>query len=179
MRELQARVRSELHIDQDLLLAGNDHFPNELYFVPEVAKQLGDRQQWVPRVVQLVRAMPDIAAAASFEELAALPDKRFDDPREESLLYRLKFSAAPGRAGEILFAFKPMIEVGGPPGHDPAQHGTAYDYDRRVPIIFWGPWRAERRADPASTVDIAPTLAQELGIEPEERLDGIPLRLSR
>jgi arylsulfatase A-like enzyme len=122
--------------------------------------------------------MPDIAAVASFDELAALPDKRFEDPREESLLYRLKYSAAPGRAGEILFAFQPMIELGAPPGHDPAQHGTAYDYDRRVPIIFWGPWRGERRLEPASTVDIAPTLAKELGIQPEERLDGVALKLS-
>ena len=72
-----------------------------------------------------------------------------------------------------------MIELGGLPGHDPAQHGTAYDYDRRVPIIFWGMWRAERRTDPVSTVDIAPTLARELGIEPEEKLDGVPLHLSR
>jgi arylsulfatase A-like enzyme len=71
-----------------------------------------------------------------------------------------------------------MIELGAPPDHDPAQHGTAYDYDRRVPIIFWGPWLAERRHEPATTVDIAPTLAQELGLTPEEQLDGLPIKLS-
>ena len=179
MKELQSRVRKELHLDTDLLLAGNDHFPNELYFDPGVARQLGDRKEWLAKAVNIVRSMPDIAAAASFDELAALPDKRFEDPRAESLLYRLKYSAAPERAGEILFAYQPMIELGAPPDHDPAQHGTAYDYDRRVPIIFWGLWQAERRLDPASTVDIAPTLAKELGIAPEERLDGVPLRLSR
>ena len=178
MMELQSRVRKELHLDKDLLIAGNDHFPNELYFAPEPARQLGDRKEWLAKVVNIVRSMPDIAAVASFDEIAALPDKRFEDPREESLLYRLKYSATPERAGEILFAFQPMIELGVPPDHDPAQHGTAYDYDRRVPIIFWGPWRAERRLEPASTVDIAPTLAKELGLEPEERLDGVTLRLS-
>jgi predicted AlkP superfamily pyrophosphatase or phosphodiesterase len=179
MVDLQSHVRKELHIDKDLLIAGNDHFPNELYFARETARQLGDRKEWIPKVVNIVRSMPDIAAVASFDELAALPDKRFEDPREESLLYRLKYSAAPDRAGEILFAFQPMIELGAPPDHDPAQHGTAYDYDRRVPIIFWGPWRGERRPEPASTVDIAPTLAKELGIEPAERLDGIALHLTR
>ena len=177
MKELQSRVRNELHIDKDLLIAGNDHFPNELYFVPEEAHELGDKKEWIGKVVKVVRSMPDIATAASFDELAALPNKRFEDPREESLLYRLKYSAAPERAGEILFAFQPMIELGGPPDHDPAQHGTAYDYDRRVPIIFWGPWRAERRWEPATTVDIAPTLAKELGITPEEALDGLPFQL--
>jgi predicted AlkP superfamily pyrophosphatase or phosphodiesterase len=178
MKDLQSRVRKELRLDKDLLIAGNDHFPNELYFEADVARQLGDRKEWIGKVVNIVRSMPDIAAVASFDELAALPDKRFEDPRAESLLYRLKFSAAPDRAGEILFAYQPMIELGAPPDHDPAQHGTAYDYDRRVPIIFWGPWQAERRRDPASTVDIAPTLAKELGIEPEEHLDGVPLKLS-
>jgi predicted AlkP superfamily pyrophosphatase or phosphodiesterase len=106
-----------------------------------------------------------------------LPDKRFADPRESDLLYRLKFSAYPGRSGDILFAFNPLVELGGPPKYDPAQHGTPNDYDRRVPIIFWGPWTADRRQDPASTVDIAPTLAREFGIRPEEKLDGIPLQL--
>jgi hypothetical protein len=33
---------------------------------------------------------------------------------DESLLYRLKYSAAPDRAGEILFAYQPMIELGAP-----------------------------------------------------------------
>lgn len=70
-----------------------------------------------------------------------------------------------------------MILLGGPPNHDPAQHGTPYDYDRRVPILFWGRWYAEERFDPVSTVDIAPTLAEELSLKPEERLDGVPLHL--
>jgi predicted AlkP superfamily pyrophosphatase or phosphodiesterase len=178
MKDLQSRTRAELHLDKDLLIAGNDHFPNEIYFVPDVAQQLGDKKAWVERVVKVVRSMPDIAVASSFDDIQALPNKRFDDPRQESLLYRLKYSAAPNRAGEILFAFQPMIELGAPPDHDPAQHGTAYDYDRRVPIIFWGPWLAERRHEPATTVDIAPTLAQELGLTPEEQLDGLPIKLS-
>lgn len=179
IRELQARVRNQFHLDKDLLLVGDTHDPDQLYFDPVVARPLGDHQQLVARVLNIVRAMPDIAVAASYDEIAALPAKKFKDPSEENLLYRLKFSAAPERAGEILLAFKPMILRGGPPDEDPAQHGSAYDYDRRVPIIFWGPWRSERRADPASTVDIAPTLANELGIKPEEPLDGVPLRLSR
>lgn len=107
LKELQSRVRKELHLNSDLILAGNDHYPNEVYFEPKLAQQLGDRKNWVPKVVNIIRSMPDVAAAASFEELAALPDKRFQDPRDESLLYRLKYSAAPDRAGEILFCIRP------------------------------------------------------------------------
>jgi predicted AlkP superfamily pyrophosphatase or phosphodiesterase len=177
IKELQSRVRKELHLDKDLLLIGDEHDPDQLYLDRGVAAPLGGRKELVARVIQIVRSMPEVAVVASYEEIAALPDKRFEDPREESLLYRLRYSAAPERAGEILLAFQAMVERGGPPGYDPAQHGSAYDYDRRVPIIFWGPWKNEQRMDPASTVDIAPTLAKEIGIQPEERLDGIALKL--
>jgi predicted AlkP superfamily pyrophosphatase or phosphodiesterase len=178
IKDLQSKVRNQLHLDKDLLLVGDDHDPDQLYLNPVMARQLGDRKELIAKVISIVRSMPDIAVAASYDEIAALPEKRFEDPREESLLYRLKFSAAPEKAGDILLAFQAMVERGGPPNEDPAQHGSAYDYDRRVPIIFWGPWLGEHRMDPASTVDIAPTLAKELGIEPEERLDGVPLKLS-
>jgi predicted AlkP superfamily pyrophosphatase or phosphodiesterase len=178
IKDLQSKVRNQLHLDKDVLLVGDDHDPDQLYLNPVVARQLGGRKELIAKVISIVRSMPDIAVVASYDEIAALPAKRFEDPREESLLYRLKFSAAPERAGDILLAFQAMVERGGPPLEDPAQHGSAYDYDRRVPIIFWGPWLGEHRMDPASTVDIAPTLAKELGIEPEERLDGVPLKLS-
>jgi predicted AlkP superfamily pyrophosphatase or phosphodiesterase len=174
MKELQSRVRNELHIDKDLLTGSS----RGLYLDPKVSQPLGDRKKLVAIVVNIVRSMPEIAAVASLEELEALPDKRFDDPREESLLYRFKYSVSPDRSGDILVAFQPLVEIGGPPRYDPAQHGTAHDYDRRVPIIFWGPWKGEQRMDPASTVDIAPTLANEFKIKPEEQLDGVPLRLT-
>jgi len=178
VKELQSRVRSRLRLDQDLLLVGDDHDPDQLYLDPNMARQFDNQKDLIAKVVEIVRSMPDIAVAASYDEIAALPSKRFEDPREESLLYRLKYSAAPERSGEILLAFQPMVERGGPPREDPAQHGSAYDYDRRVPIIFWGIWHGEIRTDPASTVDIAPTLAKELGIKPEEPLDGVPLKLT-
>ena len=174
MKELQARVRARFNLDKDLLAGGM----KGVYLKKDIAEPLGDRQKVLAQVVEIIRGMQEIAAVATYEDLAALPDKRFADPRESDLLYRLKFSAYPGRSGDILFAFNPLVELGAPPKYDPAQHGTPHDYDRRVPIIFWGPWKAERRQDPASTVDIAPTLAREFGIRPEEKLDGIPLQLA-
>ena len=179
MAELQSRVRKELHLSEDLLWPGNDHYPNQIYFNPQVSQRLGEQKEWVPKVVDAIRSMPEVAEVATLEELEALPKKKFADPRDESLRYRLKYSAVPGRSGSILFAFKPMLALNDPPAGDPAQHGSPYDYDRRVPLIFWGSWKAERRQDPVSTVDLAPTLANELAIKPAEPLDGIVLRLSR
>lgn len=58
-----------------------------------------------------------------------------------------------------------------------ATHGTPHDSDAKVPIVFYGagikPARNSRRA---LVVDIAPTLAQILGVRPLERLDGHVLR---
>ncbi|MFQ5699208.1 MAG: alkaline phosphatase family protein [Myxococcota bacterium] len=52
-------------------------------------------------------------------------------------------------------------------------HGSPYDYDRDVPLVFWGAG-VEPGIDPrpAATVDIGPTLAHRLGIDPGVELDG-------
>lgn len=58
-----------------------------------------------------------------------------------------------------------------------ATHGSPYDYDTHVPLIFWGPWfKPGKYAEFVRTVDLAPTLAEIVGITPGERIDGIVLR---
>ena len=57
-----------------------------------------------------------------------------------------------------------------------ATHGSPYDNDSNVPVIFYGPGFAPGRyADFVRTVDIGATLAQRLGVKPLERLDGVVL----
>jgi predicted AlkP superfamily pyrophosphatase or phosphodiesterase len=54
-----------------------------------------------------------------------------------------------------------------------AQHGTPHDQDTHVPILFYGPaFKPGRYPQFARTVDLAPTLAQVLGVTPTEPLDG-------
>lgn len=56
-------------------------------------------------------------------------------------------------------------------------HGSPYDFDSNVPVIFYGAGiKPGRYADFVRTVDIAPTLAELLGVKPLEKLDGVPLR---
>ena len=58
-----------------------------------------------------------------------------------------------------------------------ADHGQMNAADLNVPIVFMGPGIVPRRVDrPVRTVDIAPTLAAYLGLEPTEPLDGVVLR---
>jgi hypothetical protein len=57
-----------------------------------------------------------------------------------------------------------------------ATHGSPYDQDAHVPIIFYGPWaQPGRYTDFARTVDIAPTLAAMIGVTAAEKLDGVVL----
>jgi len=57
-----------------------------------------------------------------------------------------------------------------------ATHGSPYDNDSHVPIIFYGPGFAQGRySDFVRTVDIGVTLAQRLGVKPLERVDGVVL----
>ena len=60
-----------------------------------------------------------------------------------------------------------------PAGAPIAEHGTPYDDDAHVPVLFYGPGiRAGRYSEHALVADMAPTLAQLLGVSPTERLDG-------
>ncbi|MEV8970714.1 hypothetical protein AB0136_26535, partial [Klebsiella pneumoniae] len=71
-----------------------------------------------------------------------------------------------GRSGELIVFLKPRIT----PIPDPtkgyvATHGSPYDYDRRVPILFWrkGMTGFEQPTG-VETVDILPTLAHQIGL---------------
>jgi arylsulfatase A-like enzyme len=60
-----------------------------------------------------------------------------------------------------------------PKGATIAEHGSPYDDDAHVPVIFYGPAiRAGRFAERALVADLAPTLARIIGVTPIERLDG-------
>jgi Type I phosphodiesterase / nucleotide pyrophosphatase len=54
-----------------------------------------------------------------------------------------------------------------------ATHGTPYDLDAQIPVLFMGPGiKAGRFAAPIRSVDVAPTLAYLLHVEPIEPIDG-------
>jgi len=81
------------------------------------------------------------------------------------------FESALGKAGVMVRLKKGhMIDLG------PVSHGTAYIYDRHVPIYFLGAGVKQGSSlKPASTKDVAPTLAYLAGIKFPKNLDGKPL----
>ena len=58
-----------------------------------------------------------------------------------------------------------------------ATHGSPYDYDTHVPLIFYGAWfKPGKYTEFVRTVDLAPTLAEIAGVKPGEQIDGVVLR---
>jgi predicted AlkP superfamily pyrophosphatase or phosphodiesterase len=58
----------------------------------------------------------------------------------------------------------------------PATHGSPYDQDAYVPIIFYGPWaKPGRYSNFARSVDMGVTLAAITGVRPLEKVDGVVL----
>ncbi len=74
---------------------------------------------------------------------------------------------------EMLITLTPMSTWGG----NVASHGSPYDYDSHVPLIFAGfGVQAGTYRDFVRTVDVAPTLAALIGVKPAEPIDGVALR---
>jgi predicted AlkP superfamily pyrophosphatase or phosphodiesterase len=112
------------------------------------------------------RANPQVAAAFSRAEIEAAPAAT--GPAETwSLIERAKASFHPLRSGDIVVALKPRITpIADPTKGYVATHGSFWDYDRRVPILFWRKGMTGFEQPLAvETVDIAPTLAATIGFK--------------
>lgn len=133
-----------------------------------------DRRTVEAGALAIARAHPQVYGAWSKAEIAAeaLPT---GDPRRWTVKQRLRASFDPARSGDILVVLKPLISpVATPTSGYVSSHGSPWDYDRRVPIIFWrrGAAPAER-TEPVETVDILPTLAPMIGLKlAAPRIDG-------
>ncbi len=95
-------------------------------------------------------------------------------PETWTLAERARASYDPQRSGDLVIALKPRVT----PISDPtvgyvATHGSFWDYDRRVPILFWrkGMTGFEQPLS-VETVDIAPTLAALIHVPVMGTIDG-------
>ena len=81
------------------------------------------------------------------------------------------------RSGDVQFALAPHWMFGSGTG---VTHGSPHPYDTHVPILFWGPgWMTPgQRSGRVEVADIAPTLAQVLGVAAPPASEGrvLPLR---
>jgi predicted AlkP superfamily pyrophosphatase or phosphodiesterase len=116
--------------------------------------------------VRAYRAHPQIAAVFTREEIAATPSPT-GPPDAWSLLQRARASFDAERSGDFYVMLRPRITPIAAPGGSGsvATHGSPWDYDRRVPILFWRRGMAGFEQPLAvETVDIMPTLAALIGL---------------
>jgi predicted AlkP superfamily pyrophosphatase or phosphodiesterase len=117
-------------------------------------------------------AMPQVAAAFPRAQIAAQPMPT-TPPETWTLLERARASFDADRSGDILVLLKPRVTTIETPSTGYVEtHGSPWDYDRRVPILFWRKGMAGfEQPLSVETVDIAPTLAATIGL-PVKGLDG-------
>ncbi|MBW0145256.1 alkaline phosphatase family protein [Sphingomicrobium clamense] len=125
-------------------------------------------------VMDLYRAHPQVAHVYTVEQIMAQPIPG-GDPARWSMLQRVRASTHPDRSGDFYVMLKDQVmPIVNPGGTYTATHGSAHDYDRRVPILFWRKGMTSiARPDSAMTVDIMPTLAAMIGLDVDANaIDG-------
>lgn len=110
-----------------------------------------------------VESVEGIAKVLTKEEiLAASPD--------DTLLMRMKHFTHPELSPDLWTLQEKYWVYRNPFG---TSHGTPYDYDAHVPLVISHPgFKTKTIRDHVPTVDIAPTIADILGVVPDKRVDG-------
>lgn len=178
MGRLNAAVRERFDLDFDALRAdgSNIYVMGDAARVPDAL-----RREIATAVAAMLREEDGVIEAFTLDELLAAPSAaRSIHPDLLSLRERIALSTSAVRSADVIFALEPgMTPFPGSVGGYVAGHGTPWDYDRRVPMVFWTAGQAgHERTLPVRTVDIAPTLANAAGIAAPADLDGRCLGLA-
>jgi len=123
-----------------------------------------DRQRLLTAAVAAYRAHPQVEAVFTADQLKAtrVPSTA---PDKWSLIERARASFYPGRSGDFVVLLKKDVTPISDTSRYVATHGSAWDYDRRVPVLFWRPGMTPAPSDAVvDTTDIMPTLAATIGL---------------
>ena len=144
----------------------------DLYF--SASLNPGEKARVSAALVTLLKPHPQVAAVFTAKELAEAPLPSAS-PQDWSLKDRARASFDPQRSGDVVVLLdRAVVPVPAANLSIATTHGSAWDYDRRVPILFWRRgMRGFEQPAPVETVDIAPSLTAILGLKvPEGAFDG-------
>ena len=167
--------RLNKHLEEALGLGyepvvGDD--PQQLYV--NVGPDPALRAKVQDATVAWLRQQPEVHDVFTRDAVAAATVPAGTPPDRLTMAQRFHESYDPERSGDIAVAYQERTTFGMPrgPGDVVAGHGSPWDHDRQVPILFWWPDAASAVRDtPIETVDIAPTLAALAGVRTPE-VDG-------
>ncbi|WP_380879901.1 alkaline phosphatase family protein [Sphingomonas sp. DBB INV C78] len=142
------------------------------YLSREVPAEL--RARMITALKAKLLAHPQVEEVFTAEDLRRLPSPQ--PPVEEwSLVERFRAAFDPERSGDIIIALKPQVmPIADPIKGSVATHGSPWQNDRRVPILFYRPGTVGfEQPLSVETVDILPTLGALVGLDiPTEEIDG-------
>ncbi|WP_037501204.1 alkaline phosphatase family protein [Sphingomonas jaspsi] len=131
------------------------------------------RPKVLAAAVAIAKAHPQVAEVFTRSQIerTAVPT---GSPVGWTPIQRVRASFDKERSGDFVVVLKPRITPIADTKTYVATHGSLWDYDRRVPILFWRPgMSATQRNDATETVDIMPTLAAMLGLKVDRKvIDG-------
>jgi predicted AlkP superfamily pyrophosphatase or phosphodiesterase len=172
-RQLRRAMPMETHVDPQTLakpigaaigkalgIAGPVLLGTEGDVYLDQALTPAQRPRVLAEAVRRFAAMPQVAAVFTAAQIAATP-MATTPPETWTLLERARASYDPERSGDLLVLLKPRVTTIEAPAPGYVEtHGSPWDYDRRVPILFWrkGMTGFEQPLS-VETVDIMPTLA--------------------
>jgi hypothetical protein len=167
--EIGKGIAARLKLSGPVLIGG---FVGDIYL--DRALKPADRVRALKDAVAAYSAHPQVQAVFTADQLrrTAVAKTR---PDRWTLIQRVRASFDPQRSGDLVVLLKPHVTpIAKPSGSFIATHGSAWDYDRRVPILFWRAGQAGAdRGEAVETVDIMPTLAAMLGLPLDSpRIDG-------
>ena len=169
LKRLNDALKAELGIDFEAIV-GDDPQQLTINVGPDAALHAKVRDA----AVAWLKQQPEVAAVFTAGQTAAAAPPPGKPADQLSVVERFHESYDPERSGDIQVQLAQYASIGMPrgPGDKVAGHGSPWDYDRRVPILFW--WAgvaADDRHEPVETVDIAPTLAA-IAHVPAPQVDG-------
>ncbi|MBA3666309.1 MAG: alkaline phosphatase family protein [Sphingomonas sp.] len=132
-----------------------------------------DRTRALAAAVGAYKAHPMVEAVFTHDQLRATKSPTAS-PDKWSLVERARASFDDQRSGDLIVLLKRDITPIADTKSYVATHGSPWDYDRRVPVLFWRrEMEASDRTDAVETADIMPTLAAALGLAVDPRsIDG-------
>ena len=162
-------LAGEFHLNSAVLVGASPF--GDIY----LARDLADDVR--PKILEAARAgyatHPQVAAVFTAAEILATPVP-VGPVDEWTLKERFRVNFVPGRSGDLLVALKPHVTPIADPRGYVATHGSPWNYDRLVPIVFYLPGHEGfEQPLPIETVDIMPTLAALIGLGvPANEIDG-------
>lgn len=163
LRELRSELRARgvdtlaVALDVNLLLANRNAFRTD-----------AQRDQIMEWFAARARTVPGVARVDRFS-------KMLRDTVSSEVARRWAHQFPWPSNLELVFTLDQLSTWGG----NIASHGSPWPYDSQVPIIFAGAGIVPgQHSQFVRTVDIAPTLAQLIGVRVGERIDGVPLPVS-